>query len=555
MSSIEEHPAELERELKSADDKLKEARPGARPNGSTPPPEALGDWNPGEPPDRGPELAHQSRSAADQWLDVIPLDAYAPMPMPNGILTGWTGNMVEAVSAATETPRELAALIGLAVQGCALQGKFTVRPESGYFEPVNVWTCPALDSGNRRTAVVNALARPLYDWEREKARELEPVIKRVQAERSAVEERIKRKRGEFGRAEDKDLEKIKKELVNLEMTLPEIPRAPRLVAQDITPEHCGTLMAECDERLAIISDEGGIFDILAGRYSRGIPNLDLFLQAHAGAPVRVDRVSRPPVHLHHPALTIGLSPQPEVLRGLAGQPGFRGRGLLARFLYALPQSPLGYRGLDSKPVRGTVADAYANGIKAMLALSPAFDEDGHPRPHVLTLMGKSWREWKELQRAIEADMREGGRLEHITDWASKLPGAMARVAGLFHCAEHAHGQPATRGISADTMCRARALGTVLINHALAVFDLMAGNPALADARKVWRWIERGKLATFTARELHKALEGTFRRRADLDPPLGVLIERGYIREIETSQKGPGRPSKVFEVNPSLRAPL
>ena len=108
-------------------------------------------------------------------------------------------------------------------------------------------------------------------------------------------------------------------------------------------------MAEQGEKAAALSSEGGIFDIMGGRYSRGMPNLDIFLQGHAGDAVRVERRSREPVYMDEPALTMGLSPQPEILRGLVDKPGFRGRGLLARFLYLIPKSTLGYRTLEQHP--------------------------------------------------------------------------------------------------------------------------------------------------------------------------------------------------------------
>ena len=60
-------------------------------------------------------------------------------------------------------------------------------------------------------------------------------------------------------------------------------------------------MAANNERMSILSDESGIFDILAGRYSNGVPNLDLFLQGHAGSPVKVNRGSRPPIAMESPA--------------------------------------------------------------------------------------------------------------------------------------------------------------------------------------------------------------------------------------------------------------
>ena len=38
---------------------------------------------------------------------------------------------------------------------------------------------------------------------------------------------------------------------------------PQLWTSDVTPENLGVIMAENDDRMAILSDEGGIFDILA----------------------------------------------------------------------------------------------------------------------------------------------------------------------------------------------------------------------------------------------------------------------------------------------------
>jgi replicative DNA helicase len=78
-----------------------------------------------------------------------------------------------------------------------------------------------------------------------------------------------------------------------------------------------------------------VFDQMAGRYSQsGGPNLGVYLKGHVGDLLKVDRRGRPPEYVERPCLTIGLAVQPEVLRGLASRPGFRGRGLLARFLSA-----------------------------------------------------------------------------------------------------------------------------------------------------------------------------------------------------------------------------
>lgn len=119
-----------------------------------------------------------------------------------------------------------------------------------------------------------------------------------------------------------------------------VPPLPRLIADDVTSEQAASLLADQGGKLAVLSPGGGIFATLAGRYS-GAPNLEVFLKGHAGDMLRVDRRSRPAEHVDWPALTRGLAVQPEVLRDIAQMPGFRGKGLLARILFAVPENTVG----------------------------------------------------------------------------------------------------------------------------------------------------------------------------------------------------------------------
>jgi hypothetical protein len=142
----------------------------------------------------------------------------------------------------------------------------------------------------------------------------------------------------------------------------DVPAVPRLVADDITPEAAASLLAEQGGRLAIISAEGGIFDIIAGRYSGNVPNMDLWLKGHSGDPLKVDRKGRSPEYVRRPALTLGLMIQPEVLGAIAGNRQFRGRGFLARILYAWPESRVGRREIGPPPVSSDVLQAYDTAI-------------------------------------------------------------------------------------------------------------------------------------------------------------------------------------------------
>jgi hypothetical protein len=310
-------------------------------------------------------------------------------------------------------------------------------------------------------------------------------------------------------------------------------------------------MADNGERMAILSDEAGIFEQMAGRYSGGIPNLDLFLQGHAGSPVRVDRGSRPPVFLQRPALTIGISPQPDVLRGLTAKPGFRGRGLLARFLFALPVPNLGRRTGETRPLSEDLKLRWEGRLTKILDTEPATDKDGEPCTHTLKLEPAAADTWKAFWRTVEADMGPGGKFEHCTDWAGKFPGAVARITGLLHIARHAFRGPEKHAIGLEDMAAALRMADCLAAHALAVFDLMGADPALDGARVVLAWLRRERLETFTFRDCHYVHKSRFKRASELEPAIDVLTERHYIRPLVPKDRPAHRPSRVFEANPAI----
>ena len=148
-------------------------------------------------------------------------------------------------------------------------------------------------------------------------------------------------------------------------------------------------------------------------------------------------------------------------------------------------------------------------------------------------------------------MREGGRLEHVTDWGGKLPGNTARVAGLLHSAEHVSANPERYDISVDTTRHAICLSAILIPHTLAAFDLMGADPNLEAARKVWAWVKRQRKKTFTARDCFQALKTPYPKMAMLSPAFEVLMERYTIFNNTSTAKKNGRPSLSFTVNPHL----
>jgi hypothetical protein len=169
----------------------------------------------------------------------------------------------------------------------------------------------------------------------------------------------------------------------------------------------------------------------------------------------------------------------------------------------------------------------------------------------------------ELLLAFECDLEPrlaagSGDLAHLAGWAAKLAGATCRVAALLHLASHLRdgwAQP----ISSNTFAGAIQLADYLIEQARAVFDLMGADPHLDDARWLLDWITRTNRTQFSRRDAHRAApRGHFPKATDLEPPLRLLEEHGYLRRVnpEPSRdpRGRGRPpSPRFLVNPLPRA--
>jgi hypothetical protein len=483
-------------------------------------------------------------SVTDVWPDLVPFDRTAPDQIPANCLPEWLGEMAVAVAENTETPLALAGLLSIAMASACVAGKADISPEPGYTEPLNVFVAPTMESGNRKTAVFQRLMSPVIEWERAAVLRIEPERERLQSQRRTLEARIDGLRRKTSTTEDSQV--LVQQIQDLEASLPTIPVLPRLFSDDITPEKLASMMKEQDERMAVFSDEGGVFETLAGRYSQGVPNLDLWLKGHAGSPVRVDRQDRtkPPILMNRPTLTVGVSPQPDVLVSLKNKPGFRGRGLLARFLYALPSSRLGYRTLNPTPIPADIDARYRNGIRQLLDYRPEV-------PLRLTLTPSAYREWKDFQRALEPQFREGGQLENLKDWGGKLAGAAARLAGIYHMIEQAGNSTATVQLSKSTMEEAIELATRLISHAQQVFALMDRDPALDNAEKVVSWIARQGTPAFTVRDCFRAHQERFQRVDAMLPTLTLLQQHGYIRRVPRGSAGGRPPSDLYEVNPAL----
>lgn len=503
----------------------------------------------GPPPHEDHDAPHvEAPVGPPEWEPPTPLDEMASLPpFPVHCLPGALRVFVEAVAEETQTPADMAALFALAIVGVVLQGR--VEAFAWWAEPVNLYGAAAMDPGSRKSAVVGHLLAPIIEAERDDAIRMKPEIRAAKVKIKVLDDRMASAQAQAAKAKNAfDLDTGMQEAIRAaeDRDAVTMPLAKRYFGDDVTPEKLIGLIADHGGRFAVISAEGGPFDMMAGRYSDS-PNFDVYLKGHAGDPIRVDRMGRPSEQINRPALSIALAIQPDVVRNLADKPGFRGKGLLARFLFVVPPSKVGSRNVSPATITEMDRRAYHDLIHALIAL---------PLPAESIRISLSADARESLRRfmvALEPRLGAGGDLAHMADWGGKLAGAILRMSILLHMADRVHeSTPWTTPVSVYTLDSAIEIGVCLTEHARAAFAMMGADPDIIAAGHLLAWILRMAPDGFIERDAFNATRGRFKTMTAFRVALAKLTEHGYVRigRRETQKKAGRKPSPRYEVNQS-----
>lgn len=261
----------------------------------------------------------------------------------------------------------------------------------------------------------------------------------------------------------------------------------------------------------------------------------------------MDRLGRPSEHIDAATLTLGICTQPGVLDRLGATPEFLEQGLLARILYSMPESKLGYRNSRPDPMPPAVRDLYGSTVKALTLSLDALAE-----PCTLTFSPEAGEAVIRLLEATEPRFQPDGDLAYMTDWGGKLVGAVVRIAGLLHMAKHVRdgwGQP----VSLATFEAAAELGEYYTQHAKAAYDAIGAEPGIAGARAIMRWLKTTRATPVTTREIQRGVR-TFKSADDLIKPLAELESRGWVRlrpSPPPSSRGGRQKAPSYDVHPDI----
>ncbi len=161
-------------------------------------------------------LIHTAASAPvpdPLWEVPISFDEYDLPVFPVDALPSAIGDYVTALAESTQTPVDMAATSSLAIMAACSQGKYKIQAKPDWIEPLNIYTLNVMEPSERKSAVENAMVRPLNQYERDVnaqlAAELEAnqMRKRILERRQkAIEEQIAK-----GKATEDDLVRIAQE--------------------------------------------------------------------------------------------------------------------------------------------------------------------------------------------------------------------------------------------------------------------------------------------------------------------------------------------------------
>ena len=468
-------------------------------------------------------------------LTNFPLDSLPPV----------LKDMAAATAESLQVDPGMTAAAALAVAGLSVQGRFIINPKPGWVEPLNSYIVTIARPSERKTPALEVMSRPIYSFEKEENMRRKPLIDEYMMRRDVMRKQLANMKEAAAKPTSKnpvsldDIARVQDGLSALESNA---VTPLRLLADDTTPEALVSLMAANGGRMGLVSDEGGIFDTIAGKYSNGRVNLDVFLKSYSGSPLRVDRKGREQETIEHPTLTMLLMVQPVVLEAIMNNREFEGRGFLSRPLYSLPKSLVGKRRYRTQPVPKEIEEDYTAAIYALLSvdgeaqtirLSPEADQEAE-------------RFFNHLEQRLADDFSED-----LESWAGKFHGQVMRLCGVLHCCQYFQ-EAAQVPVSLETMQAAQTIGEYFLEHTKAAFQIigLAERQEVKDAKYILKKLLAGGWQQLSKRDLFRQCDGRIRTVEDMEPGLKVLVDRGYIY-IDRISTG-GRPTEKIILNPEAK---
>ena len=302
----------------------------------------------------------------------------------------------------------------------------------------------------------------------------------------------------------------------------------RIFVDDITCQKLTSVMAENEGRISILSAEGGIFDIMDGRYNSNKPDIDIFLKGFSGDTIKIDRISRESEEIISPNLTLLIAMQPCILNNIINNSLFKNKGLIARFLFCFPKSKIGNRNFYSEPISEKSKQEYEELIYSLLDL---------PNNKKILYFSETAQ---SLLSTFHSNLEENLNFKYygIRDFVGKVEGIIARIATLLQLAINKE----SLYIEEDTLELAIEIGEYFIKTLENIMYENQLNSDILNQNKILEFIIQKHIVVFTIRDIQRNCIRGYNSK-DIKKYLDTLVKKNYIYYSEEK--------KVYVVNPNF----
>ena len=413
---------------------------------------------------------------------------------------------------------------------------------SDWYEEAPLYIVIAADSGSGKSGVIKNATRPIEDEERDFNRRNAAAIANYASKIRIAEATIGKmeKEAAAGKCTAEDVQEALEERARIESE--EKVTAKRIFTTNATVEKLANLIAQNGGRYAIISAEGSsILSNAAGRYNNDKPEASVFLSAHDGDTIRIDRVGREPDYIENPTLSMTIGVQPGILKELLKNPYFMESGFNQRLLFVCPRDNTGKRNFKTEAIPANVYREYSALIARAAKCQPGKEAI------TVEFTREALAIFESLYDHIESRLNED--LFPIKAWAEKYRGTVARIALCLFCMQGPN-DPVLEAIDAATLRSAIRIGEYFISTAKAFFCGADESEEDRDAKYILRKLD-GVDGTISKRDLFRLCR-RFKPSdtGKFEAALKTLIGRGYIQIMEST--GAHRHTFTVFLNPDIR---
>ena len=311
--------------------------------------------------------------------------------------------------------------------------------------------------------------------------------------------------------------------------------APTWKVADVTKEKLAiVLQSQPGEAGASMSSEArGLFNIMAGKYSKGGGDEDFYCSAYSGDTLTVDRVGRARVTLRRPCLSVTWSVQPDSARKAFAEESFTESGLLPRFIFFDPRAEPKIRTEQPEPIPSAIKVGWSNLVRSLVTSYRMTGDE----PQTITASVQAMALMTAVEAANIRLRQSGGEFRDIAPYIARWTENAWKLALVLHTAKNGAGSH-LHELTFETARSAVQLTKWFSDRQIEI--LSAGRRAKFKARvsvvSVVLADAEGEISMSQLRRMHGFEEGEIRQLMAMFP--------GKFK-IEDRRQSVGRPSPTL----------